>query len=363
MAYTFAEETETNPGKRMWYQRVPDNFVDLSTGWEGISIPFSAELVTTQTKGEITHFYEGSTTGHEYWLRTFDGIKKRNVEAQVDTAKFVYLGEGIETKEYTNTFLWDYYYSKDPEAANMAGQDDNTDEYQKEDDARTYYSKNREYSNYPFAAAATPYIIGFPGRTYYEFDLSGNFKPENTLNDIAKLDKQTITFASKAGATIAVSDNELESGKVSEDQYGYTFSPNYLSKSIDAGAYTLKSDGSAYKKTAEATSGVPFRPYFTATTSGGAPKREMAEEIIFSNTTGIGEITPSSGDLSDGLIIFATQGKIIVESHRKTIATVRILTPMGINVATFTIEPGQIVRTPINTAGVYIVNRNKLFVK
>ena len=89
----------------------------------------------------------------------------------------------------------------------------------------------------------------------------------------------------------------------------------------------------------------------------------MAEEIIFSNTTGIGEITPSSGDLSDGLSIFATQGKIIVESHRKTVATVRIFTPMGINVATFTIEPGQIVRTSINTAGVYIVNRNKLFVK
>ena len=89
----------------------------------------------------------------------------------------------------------------------------------------------------------------------------------------------------------------------------------------------------------------------------------MPEEIVFSNTTGIGEITPSSGNLSDGLSIFATQGKIIVESHRKTAATVRILTPVGINVATFTIEPGQIILTPINTAGVYLVNRNKLFVK
>ena len=363
MSYTFDEGTETNPGKRMWYQRVPDTYVDLSTGWEGISIPFSVELVTTQTKGEITHFYEGSTTGHEYWLRTFDGIKARNDEAQVDTAKFVYLAEGTEPKEYTNTFLWDYYYSKDPETANMAGQDANTDEYQKEDDARTYYSVERKYESYPFSAAATPYIIGFPGKTYYEFDLSGNFKPENTLNDIAKLDKQTITFASKAGETIAVSDEELESGKNSESQYGYTFTPNYLSKSIDAGAYTLKSDGSAYKKTADATTGIPFRPYFITSTSGGAPKRNLPEEIVFSNTTGIGEITPSSGDLSDGLSIFATQGKIIVESHRKTVATVRIFTPMGINVASFSIEPGQIVRTPINSAGVYIVNRNKLFVK
>ncbi|MBO4753738.1 MAG: hypothetical protein J5543_04030 [Bacteroidales bacterium] len=363
MAYTFAEETKTNPGKRMWYQRVPDTYVDLSTGWEGISIPFSAELVTTQTKGELTHFYEGSTNGHEYWLRTFDGIKARNTTVQVDTAQFVYLGEGPYTKEYTNTFLWDYYYSKDPEAANMAGQDANTDEYQKEDDARTYYSEEREYSNYPYSAAGTPYIIGFPGVTYYEFDLSGTFVPANTYNEIARLDKQTITFASMTGATIEVSDDELASGKASEDQYGYTFTPNYLSKDIDAGAYILKSDGSAYKKTANATAGIPFRPFFTASSSGGAPKRGLPEEIVFSNTTGIGEITPSSGDLSDGLYIYAKQGKIIVESHRKTIATVRILTPMGINVASFTIEPGQTVSTPINTAGVYTVNRNKIFVK
>ena len=47
-------------GKRMWYQRNPDLFVDRTKGWEGISIPFTAELVTTNQKGEITHFYAGS---------------------------------------------------------------------------------------------------------------------------------------------------------------------------------------------------------------------------------------------------------------------------------------------------------------
>ena len=74
MAYTF------DASHRMWYQRRPtDNeFVDHNQGWQGISLPFTAELVTTNDKGEITHFYSGSETskngtgtkiGHEYWLR------------------------------------------------------------------------------------------------------------------------------------------------------------------------------------------------------------------------------------------------------------------------------------------------------
>ena len=66
-------------GKRMWYQRMPDHYVNLTEGWEAVSLPFTAELVSTQDKGEITHFYSGSLNvdengtkiGHEYWLREY----------------------------------------------------------------------------------------------------------------------------------------------------------------------------------------------------------------------------------------------------------------------------------------------------
>ena len=72
ITYTMGE------GYRMWYQRTPDNFVTASwsndatpkrttKGWEGVSLPFTTEIVATQDKGELTHFYQGSTTGHEYW--------------------------------------------------------------------------------------------------------------------------------------------------------------------------------------------------------------------------------------------------------------------------------------------------------
>ena len=52
ISYKFASD------KRMWYQRTPDDdeFVTLTQdaltkGWQGISLPFTAELVTTQQKG------------------------------------------------------------------------------------------------------------------------------------------------------------------------------------------------------------------------------------------------------------------------------------------------------------------------
>ena len=70
---------------RMWYQRLPENYVsnksdgsDKTVGWEDICLPFTAELVTTPVKGEITHFYQGDNDdessnmfGHEYWLREY----------------------------------------------------------------------------------------------------------------------------------------------------------------------------------------------------------------------------------------------------------------------------------------------------
>ena len=45
----------------MWYQRTPENhqFVDHSNGWQGISLPFTAELVTTQNKGVVSPLLQG----------------------------------------------------------------------------------------------------------------------------------------------------------------------------------------------------------------------------------------------------------------------------------------------------------------
>ena len=380
-SYTF------NSDKRMWYQRRPDNFVDLTKGWEAISIPFSAEVVTTQQKGEITHFYDGSwesknnthsKIGHEYWLREFSGFKMKdnniqhpkdennqditnvllaNFEDPTTQPAWAIRTEEYKNKSYTNTFLWDYYYQYEEENR----LDANRDEYQQDDYYHKYYSETRTHKNYAYSHAAKPYIIGFPGTTYYEFDLSGGFTAANTLQSITPLAKQVITFASPEGTTIAVSDEEtLVSGSsFSGSTYnGYTFHPNYLGKDVEAGAYMLNSTGSSFDVTTVTTQGVQFRPYFTAATSGGSREFKDIESIVFTRASASlgGEEDSEPGEFAKGgLAIWSTHGRILVRSGLNEEATVHIVNAAGAHVRVFTIQPGETIETRIVNNGVFIV--------
>ena len=246
---------------RMWYQRIPEDkeYVDFQKGWQGISLPFTAELVTTHQKGEITHFYSGSDTskngtgtkvGHEYWLREFNDISTGS-DPSVAFATFQYptSAGGDETKDVTNKFLWDYYYQNE----NVHDQQDaNADTYLK---YQQYYNTTRTYSQYPLLSAAMPYIIGFPGETYYEFDLSGNFEALNNAAPLDKLDKQTITFASATAAHINVSDTEKAGGSTAKySGNDYIFKPNYMNQTLEADKnYVLNSDGNAFVQLSDVT--------------------------------------------------------------------------------------------------------------
>lgn len=408
-------------GHRMWYQRKPDTYVDRTKGWEGISIPFSAEVVTTQRKGEITHFYSGSRNsyndtntkiGHEYWLREFKtGGTTDATDENVFRANFNYPSTQPDwaagnDKSYTNTFLWDYYYRY----SNTGRQDKNTDTFQQD-----YYKEPKTYEDYAYAAAAKPYIIGFPGTTYYEFDLSGAWKASNSANEINQLAKQIITFAShestaQTPVTIAVSDDECLAAKVPAD--GYVFTPNYLSKEVAAGAYVLNSNiytavangttltsgktyytsdagagefksngsevadgtnyfemtkgaGSSYDVTAAATAGIPFRPYFTKA-PGGVKEYRGVKSIAFNNTRsslGNDEDQSEPEEAMDGeLKITAKHARIIVKSGLSKETTVHIVNAGGAVISVYTIQPGEVVETHV-AAGVYLVNQTKIVVK
>ena len=326
-----------NGAHRMWYQRNPDNYVTMQAGskrgWESVSIPFKAELVTTQQKGEITHFYGTSTKGHEYWLREFKGGSNSTTDASVFVADFQKPDAGDETKSFTNTFLWDYYY----QYSNR--KDVNSDDYQ------NYYSDSHSYVGYGYAQAGTPYIVGFPGDYYYEFDLSGSFIPEYTANwpGDRVLDRQTITFASAYGAEIGVSDNELQGVKVGD----YTFRPNYAACDLTTASYVLNGEGSSYDIAATTTT-IPFRPYFTS----GANVRTRSIVFGDDNSQFGGDEKSRSGQ---DLIITTREHKIIVESQLRYITDVRIVNTAGITMKTFTIQPGEVVETYMINAGVYIV--------
>ena len=377
LAYTFAE------GQRMWYQRKPDTYVDREKGWEGISIPFAAEVVTTDTKGEITHFYSGSQNsyndtntkwGHEYWLREFTGKVKvstdpnpeefRGIFEYPSTQPAIFAGTAYKDKNYTNTYLWDYYYKE----SGSPRQDKNTDIYQ-----QNYYSTSHTYPAYAYSAAAKPYIIGFPGTTYYEFDLSGNFVANIPYNEIGKLRQQTITFASHVSSdsnpvSIAVSDDEMIAAAVTPEGTNFTFTPNYLTKEVAAGAYMLKNDGSGYDVTTDATAGVPFRPYFTPAPNYPVKGNNEGgvKHITFNrldSQLGNDEEQPDINDRLDGeLIVKGKRGRIIVTSTYNSDTNVHIVNAAGALIRTFTLAPGETMETNV-AAGVYIVNKTKISIK
>jgi hypothetical protein len=338
---------EFQDGDFMWYQRTPDIFVQSSSnGWDAISLPFKVDIVTTQTKGEITHFYQNDKVGHEYWLRKYSNVNS-------DKAVFSSLpaGNSSTNKVVTNTFLWDHYYN------NANRKDENQDDYQ------TYYKTARTYAGYPYQEAGTPYLIGLPGSRYYEFDLSGGFTAQNTTTPAPDpVLRQIITFVSD-GSAINVSDEEYLAAAEAVDNDGYAYMPIYQAKPV-TNSYLLSADGSTLTKTASATT-VPFRAYMTKTASG-APRRNgtravAADSILYLSFIDNDDYIQETA-ASYGLNIYGEHMNIVVESTLEYEATVTITNVAGKMLKQFSIQPGTKVTVPVNNRGVYIVNRKKVAV-
>jgi hypothetical protein len=204
-------------------------------------------------------------------------------------------------------------------------------------------------TDYPLLATATPYMIGFPGKTFYEFDLSGEWKVQHTATTApAQLGKQTISFVSEPGISIEVSDDEISASAID----GYKFMPNYMSRTITG--YLMNQDGNSFEKTPTGGSAAtPFRPYFEAASSNQAPARS----ISFDSSFDFGEDeAPSSDDFGDGDITFAIHHRTIsVTSSLRRQADVHIYNVSGLVIANFTIQPGETIKTNIPVAGVYII--------
>jgi hypothetical protein len=254
---------------------------------------------------------------------------------------------------YTNTFLWDYYYNR-----NSGHVDANSDKYQ------TYYKDNVEYDNYPFAVAATPYLIGFPGGRYYEFDMSGQFKPnsDHTGVTIENLAPQTITFVSDQNQTIGVSDDDYDN-VITVDNY--TYRPTYQSRNVGADTtLLLNTYGSRFVEAEHDTVTVPFRAYLTKHQgASGAPKRTLSTRASSLQIGYAGDQMPMEEIVIDhGLNIYGQHLNIYIESTLEQPATITITSVSGQLLKQFTIQPGTRVTVPVNNRGVYIVNHRKIAV-
>jgi hypothetical protein len=249
-----------------------------------------------------------------------------------------------------------------------------------EDIYQTYYKAARDFEQYPLLAAAEPYIIGFPGKRYNEFDLSGEFGAKNTASPApAKLDKQAISFVSEAGITIGVSDDELKA--VTYDNY--SFMPNYMSKEVVG--YLMNANGNSFDKTMSSTepatpvaaATVPFRPYFIDVVANPAPgtARSATRSIYFNmDNTGFDydddKQKSIEDELTEGTIKIYTQGQYIaVTSTLRETVPVQIYTASGALLTRFDISPDETVKTPAYNNGVYVVRadggkyQKKLFIK
>ena len=355
----------------MWYQREPEVFVqDAGNGWEGISLPFTVKTVTTSQKGWITHFYEGSSVGHEYWLRTPDRIDTDNSSkilfksiAKVTNAEATagIIGTNLT---YNNTFLWDYYYNNQNNGNGKGRKDKNADTYQ------TYYSPDNtiEHDNYPYGQAAQPYLIGFPGSRYYEFDMSGTFLATTAAaNTPAQLNKQIITFVSAEDESIGVSDVDYGTGTTVENG-SYMFKPTYQQLQLDGPTtWVMNAGGTGFQNNDGLNSTVttdPFRPYFAASSGSGVARR--AGTRADASTLLIG-YSADDMPLEDvvayhGIDAYGKDMSIWVESTMEEPVTVTVTTVAGATIKKFTILPGTRVQIPVNNRGIYLVNRHKITV-
>ena len=348
--YTFDE------GLRMWYQREPSGFVKNTSGgaWETIVLPFTATLVSAHQKGELTHFYGDSSTGHEYWLRGFSGMDKDSDNKPV--ALFSRPEAGSTDYEYTNHFLWDTYYSEMYVASGDAGPDKNSDLYQ------TYYNKDITYEDYGFLTEGVPYIVAFPDSFFYEFDMSGKFVPHYTATGATfpTLDKQTVSYLSAEGAEIAVSDDM----SLTTASGSYNFRGTFLNDRIATESYTLNAAGDAFEYKAVASGdAVPFRAHFNVTAASGAPQRGTRAQTILIGNREIDNIgDPDLMNGGKGLKITSDNMTIYIESSLGETVILNVTSAAGKLIKVVPVLPGTKVAVPVSNRGIYLVNRTKVAV-
>jgi len=379
---------------RAWYTRAPLYYAErTNSAWEGICLPFSVNKVTASYNGEISHFYgdDGGTNnadskangtnttnvGHEYWLRGLTGVNGSNgtfrrpgpAPVSGDQSPEVFTGGSL-----TGSYIYDI-------------REDGISLFKKHYgdiyDTQSIYESARTFAGYYFQQDHIPYIVSFPGKTFKEFDLSGEFNDQlrmknheqwnadNNSHSFSNLvtTAQTVTFewaeSERSGSstvsidgthnTIPVTDDQAQAmtTTVSSAVHKATFAAI-----VNETAYGMNSEGTAFDDGIHNV--LPFRTYMT-TSSSAKPRYILiaqdgkAEEIDVEEDKDISESlnTPH-------LIIYPQGSSIIVESTYAT--TLKVYTTGGQLVRGLNITEGVNKFDDFQT-GIYIVGKTKLRIK
>ena len=370
-----------NVTNRAWYTRVPRYYAaNKNDAWEGITLPFSVNKVEASFNGEISHFYgaadnhaandatDANTTnaGHEYWLR---GLTASTPAADAQPIKATFTRPGADLfADGTLTGNYSYFNSHFADVYGaIYGEGD-----------MSIYNTAREFNGYYFQQAYIPYIVSFPGATFKEFDLSGEYNQALNLGDHSAWDAdddahgfsfreeamtpQSVTFSwycvnnnvtnAKGAVSVGVTDDCATSTTAGTVTHNTAFSAQ-----SNSDAYGIDAYGTAFDT--YVTDVLPFRTYMTVTSS---PAKALAKpkKILIYEGEGIEEL-PQEGDAEiDGLRIWSNNSKIYVESP--VAMSLNLYTSTGQLVRIFDVVPGTNTYSGFAN-GIYIIGKKKLYVK
>jgi hypothetical protein len=102
-----------------------------------------------------------------------------------------------------------------------------------------------------------------------------------------------------------------------------------------------------------------FRPFFVFVKAPAGGTRTV-EQIVFTRTDngGVEEQhgDPTKEELSGGLHIWSSKGKIFVKSTLRYTVDLRVVTPAGVTVAAFAVKPDHTVEVRADFSGMYVVH-------
>ena len=371
---------------RAWYVRKPQQYANDNTGaWEGICLPFTVHKVVASINGEITHFYGTPTADelsnpatnthtlhHEYWLRGLTTVGKDGTDIAAtfqrpglssagsssssagsgsSSAGSSSLSEGV-SYTFATPFFINTYESR---------------LYKK--DANPYYATPLTYSNYPLLTSEVPYVVRFPGESYYEFDLSSKF-----YNDILGKSEpeQTVAFNAYGYENIETSYGPITipvTKQMATTKDGYSHCGTFSATDIKKDAiYGMNDKGNAFISDATtATSVMPFRTYMTAKTTKAKAQSYAPSMIKIAESTGIDKITPEIGvadkDEATGSYLIVrplTNNKVRIESNIST--TIYVYTITGQLYRILDVIPGNSVYSGFQQ-GAYVFGKTKIMVQ
>ena len=354
--------------ERAWYVRKPMAYAEAAnTAWEGVCLPFTVHKAEASINGEITHFYGTAAEGtpaagntnslhHEYWLRGLHNVtaadRTEAVFKRPGTSPDLFMYAAAPEYKYVfeNTFFVDTYKQYN------SGDND-------------FYTQRHIYDGYIPLTAGVAYIVSFPGKRFYEFDLSSAFYNMRTNSNEAA---QTVTFNAYGNNSALTSYGTVTipvTAQMSTAAGGYSHCGTFAATPVGDGVYGIDAEGKAFSASSDIMTVMPFRTYMTASASAQSQTRAASSSIIYiGETTGIDSITPegdgqAAEETADGdyVKVWPAGGRRIrVESTIAT--TLKVFTATGKLYRLLDVRPGTATYSGFQP-GLYIAGKAKIRVE